>query len=52
MTMNKPAIWMRIILIILLIIIILTLALSGCADTHKKRWWEQDSVFVHQKYER
>lgn len=52
MTMNKPAIWIRIILIVLLITIILTLALSGCADTHKKQWWDKDSVTVYHKQEK
>jgi uncharacterized protein YceK len=50
--MNRPAIWMRIILILLLIIIILTLALSGCADIDKKRWWEKGSVTVYHKQEK
>lgn len=46
--MKKSTVWINIILVILLIIILI-LALVGCVDTHKKRWWEQDSVFVHQR---
>ncbi|MCG2677246.1 hypothetical protein L6386_01575 [bacterium] len=46
--MKKSAVWINIILLILLIIILI-LALVGCVDMHKKRWWEQDSVFVHQR---
>ncbi len=45
---KKPAVWVNIILLILLVIILI-LAFVGCVDTHKKRWWEQDSVFVHQR---
>lgn len=46
--MKKSAIWINIILITLLIIILI-LALVGCVDTHKKRWWEHGSVLVHQR---
>jgi len=47
----KPAMWVNIILI-MLVIIMLILALVGCVDRHKKRWWEHDSVFVHERQER
>jgi len=46
--MKKSVVWVNIILLILLVIILI-LAFVGCADTHKKRWWERDSVFVHQR---
>jgi len=52
MTMNKPAIWMKIILILSLIIIILTLALSGCVDIDKKRWRDRGSLTVYHKQEK
>ena len=46
--MKKSAVWVNIILLILLVIFLI-LAFVGCVDTHKKRWWEQDSVFVRQR---
>ena len=46
--MKKSAVWVNIILVLLLVIILI-LAFVGCVDRHKKRWWEQDSVFVRQR---